>query len=303
MCEALMRSSNLFFGGLALKLDGAKVMDGSQERIGPVKNLDLQAMADRLLPPSSDKEAGYDLMRGSLPRPAGLLRLDRRPITIEAANPPSKTPDRRVMTATSGYGQNVYAAPLAMASIYASIATKSVVRPRLAPRAPAAPADVNTPILQAGTEEERDRYLGILRTGLHGVVAKPGGSARSYFAPVGPRRGASSDAAGRSALLTMGNQPRLFGKTGTATISNRFNTLWFAGWIEGDPKRGIKTPLAFVCQAIQQPRGQKLTGGGVCGPIIRDILLRLDQTASDQAEPASPTKGPPARTKQKGQPR
>lgn len=306
LCEALMRSSNLFFGGLSFKLDGSKVMQGSQERDGPVKNLDLEAMADRLLPPSPNDQSGYDLMRGSLPRPAALLRLDRRPITIEAANPPGKAPDRRVMTTTSGYGQNVYAAPLAMAAIYASLATRSVVRPRLVPRTaiPAqAPADVNTPILQAGTEEERDRYLGILRAGLHGVVAKPGGSARSYFAPVTPRRGAALEAVGRSALLTTGNQPRLFGKTGTATISTRFNTLWFAGWIEGDSKRGIKTPLAFVCQAIQQPRGQKLTGGSVCAPIIRDILLRLDQTASERVEPTRATKGPPAGTRQKGQPR
>jgi hypothetical protein len=31
---------------------------------------------------------------------------------------------------------------------------------------------------------------------------------------------------------------------------------------------------------IRQPIGQKMTGGKVCGPLIREILLRLDQKRS-----------------------
>ena len=77
-----------------------------------------------------------------------------------------------------------------------------------------------------------------------------------------------------------GDNWRLFGKTGTATISKRYNTVWFSGWIEGNQGSGITKRLAFVCQAIRQPAGQKMTGGRVCAPLIREILLKLDQKRS-----------------------
>ena len=278
LCEALMKSSNTFFGGVSLLLDGPKVFTaGSGEHPPAADALALARMANRLVPPQGGTNEYNDLMRGALPRRASLLFYDPRPVTVENAradpiSPTAPKPDRRVMAATSGYGQNVYAAPLVMASIYASIAVNRVVRPRLVPLEQL-PADrardplEGVPLLQKGTPQERASYLAILRAGLHAVVAARGGSAASHF------NNAQS-------LTRNGNEARLFGKTGTATITKRYNTVWFAGWIEGNPGSGITKRLAFVCQAIQQPSGQKMTGGRICAPLIRDILLKLDQKRS-----------------------
>ena len=284
LCEALMKSSNLFFGGLALKLDQPKVVEGTGERTKKIDDLALSKMANRLTP--SLAEESYDLMRGGLPRQAPALFLDRPPVILDnaradpsAANAPK--PDRKVMAATSGYGQNVYAAPLAVASIYASLGAEQIVRPRLLPRdspekSPPDP-DEGKSLLRAGTPAEQGVYLKMLRDGLHAVVASPGGSAYDVFRSGFRPRSARTPPAPLALLLANGGEARLFGKTGTATINKRYNTVWFAGWIEARPGSGIPRRLAFVCQAIQQPAGQKLTGGSVCAPIIRDILLRLDQ--------------------------
>lgn len=278
LCEALIKSSNMFFGGVSLLLDGPKIFTaGSGEHPPAANTLALARMANRLVPPQGDGNQYNDLMRGALPRRASLLFYDPRPVTIENSrpdpiSPTAPKPDRRVSAALTGYGQNVYSAPVAMASIYASIATNRVVRPRLVPLEklpPNRPRDPfeGAPLLEKGTPQERASYLAILRAGLHGVVSARGGSAASYF------KGAQS-------LTQNGNEWRLFGKTGTATITKRYNTVWFSGWIEGNQGSGITKRLAFVCQAIQQPAGQKMTGGRVCAPLIRDILLKLDQKRS-----------------------
>jgi cell division protein FtsI/penicillin-binding protein 2 len=278
LCEALMKSSNLFFGGLALKLDQSKVVTSLGERTETISDLALSMMANRLTPDRRDKP--YDLMRGGLPQQAPALFLDRRPVMIDNTladpPPPKALPDRKVMAATSGYGQNVYASPLAMASIYASIGAGLIVRPRLLPReSPEKTADdpdEGMPLLRAGTPADRAAYLKILRDGLHAVVASSGGSTSAFRSggARGPRGGQAPQ------LIKLGSEARLFGKTGTAKISSHYNTVWFAGWIEARPG-GIPRRLAFACQAIQQPVGKKLTGGAVCAPIIRDILLKLDQ--------------------------
>ncbi len=278
LCEALIKSSNLFFGGLSLRLDGPKIFTAGAGEHSPVPDtLALARMANRLVPPQSSINEYNDLMRGALPRRASLLFYDPRPVTIENArpdpvSPTAPKPDRRVMAATTGYGQNVYSAPLVMASIYASIAANRIVRPRLVPKENlpenrARDPLEGAPLLQNGTPEQRASYLAMLRAGLRGVVAARGGSATSFF------KNAQS-------LTQNGDEARLFGKTGTATITKRHNTVWFSGWIEGNPGSGITKRLAFVCQAIQQPSGQKMTGGRVCAPLIRDILLRLDQKRS-----------------------
>jgi cell division protein FtsI/penicillin-binding protein 2 len=281
LCEALMKSSNLFFGGLALKMDLPKVVEPTGERTTEIKDLALSKIANRLTP-VLDKP--YDLMRGGLTKKAPLLFLDQQPLIIEntrkdpsAAGAPK--PDRKVMAATSGYGQNVYAAPLTIASIYASLGAGQIARPRLLPRdvegQPQPDPEEGAALLRAGSTADQDAYLKLLRAGLHAVVAAPGGSAYDVFR-AGRARGARTAPAPLASLVVNGGEARLFGKTGTATINKRYNTVWFAGWIEARPG-GIPRRLAFVCQAIQQPAGQKLTGGSVCAPIMRDILLRLDQ--------------------------
>jgi cell division protein FtsI/penicillin-binding protein 2 len=278
MCEALIKSSNTFFGGVSLLLDGPKVFAAGAGEHPPAANaLALARAAERLMPPQGDANAFNDLMRGALPRRASLLFYDPRPVTIENSRPDPASatapkPDRRVMAATAGYGQNVYAAPMVMASIYASIGANRIVRPRLVPleKLPAdRPRDPleGAPLLANGAPQEQARYLAILRAGLHGVVAARGGSATSYFANA-------------QSLVLNGGESRLFGKSGTATITKRYNTTWLVGWIEGNPNSGITKRLAFTCEVIRQPAGQKMTGGRVCGPLIRDILLRLDQKRS-----------------------
>jgi cell division protein FtsI/penicillin-binding protein 2 len=278
MCEALIKSSNMFFGGISLLLDGPKVFTAGAGEHPPAANaLALAREADRLMPPQGGTNGFNDLMRGALPRRASLLFYDPRPVVFDNARPDPASatapkPDRRVMAAIAGYGQGVLAAPMVMASIYASIGANRIVRPRIVPlekvptNRPRDPLD-GAPLLANGTPQEQARYLAILRAGLHGVVAARGGSAHSYLASA-------------LSLTQNGSEPRLFGKTGTATITKRYNTTWFVGWIEANPNSGITKRLAFACEVIRQPAGQKMTGGKVCGPLIREILLRLDQKRS-----------------------
>jgi len=265
LCEALIQSMNIYFAGVALILDRHSVLvDGAvpeKERDDAAPNSAIGVEAGRLFPT-------VDLTRGTHP---GAFKLLANGLEVDATlpNPKNAPHDRRVMVAQSGYGQSVRATPLAMTTVYASIAKGQIVRPRLVPIARTEDPEEGTPLIQHGTAESQAEYFNILKAGLHGVVAAVGvnATAVSAFKSSPPLIGPKS-------------APRLFGKTGTATISSQYLSLWFAGWIEANPNRGIDKRLAFGC-FVSHERNDDVsrTGGGTCAPLIREVLDLLDRRA------------------------
>jgi cell division protein FtsI/penicillin-binding protein 2 len=262
LCEALIQSMNIYFAGLALAIDRPSVLvagaSPEQESDDAAPNSAMAKEAARLFPT-------IDLTRGAYP---GAFKLLASKIDIGAAQSnPGKGPphDRRVMVAQSGYGQSVSATPLAMTTVYASIAKSQIVRPRLVPTGRTVDPEEGGPLIQHGMPEDQARYFNILKAGLHGVVAASDGTATHAFEH-------------SPALLGPPGAPRLFAKTGTATISNQYLSLWFAGWIEGVPGRGIDKRLAFGCFVNREKNDEgSRTGGAICAPLIKEVLDLLDR--------------------------
>jgi hypothetical protein len=251
MCEALQKSSNIFYGGVAQRLF---YLPGTTQG-----GIPLTLRVARRLSFGSDVVRGstFDLTRGK----ASSSRLGADPVFIASAVPGAavKNPGSIVRT---GFGDDVTATPLAMATIYASIASRKVVRPSLVPL----PRDSNgCPVNKADDDEcgellpgARDAgpLLNALRAGFRGVArTRP-------FKTV--------------AVDLLNAEDRLYVKTGTATIirGTRFST-WVAGWVQGKPNTAIPTTLSFACFAPR--RGNADTGGRVCGEIIREFLNKLSQ--------------------------
>ncbi len=260
LCEAIKRSSNLFFGGLARLVTAAEPKR---------KSLLLEDIALRL---SYDghpcagaegrvAECGFDLAPGF---DAVNLRADPIRLDVEDGADAARKPRSVVL---AGFGDAQKATTLSIATIYASLASGKLVRPTLVPldrdekgcpRAPrqgeCAPATPAT----AGFVNLMER----LREGLKAVASSPGGTAHAEFASA------------------RGLLDRLFVKTGTATYWDirhaDHNSGWTAGWIEGDGKAGpLGRRLAFACQVTGAPEG--VMGASVCAEPMRDLLLRLDK--------------------------
>jgi cell division protein FtsI/penicillin-binding protein 2 len=274
LCEALMVSSNLYFAGLELRLDQSKVAvqqaDGRwTDRPGVNPDIDLARAMRRLFP--TDKY--LDLLTGTT-RQSSRVRLagddgpiaapDRllaEPVMIAAARPAKSGDPRQVQVALAGYGQSVTASPIAMASVFASVATQRIVRPHLLRRSGAsAPRDPEEgrPLFPNGNEGTRRQMIGEIRNGLSAVVKN--GTARKVFE--------------NSNLREV-----VFGKSGTATVGSgdtlRFS-LWFSGFTE--PRRGSHLPrIAFVCMVTNQGDGDEATGAQVCGPMVRKVLEELER--------------------------
>ncbi len=134
VCEALIKSSNLWFAGLALGLDGGKTTARPPERPSGRTGTFLAAAAERLFPisqppgstpPEGHNPRGIDMTRGIVP---GALRLYAEPIDLAVED---KRNARRIDLATNSYGQGVRATPLAMATIYGSVGARRVIAPRI----------------------------------------------------------------------------------------------------------------------------------------------------------------------------
>lgn len=261
VCEALITSSNLWFAGLSLLTDGSKVVgpDG-HESARPTPDLAMAAVLCRLYrlaePAGCAGGKPLDLLRGALPAAVRLLAEPVRLPAIEANGA------RRVTLATNAYGQGVTMTPLAVASIYASVATGRVVLPRLLPfAAPDTTVDPNEGLplfAQEGDGERRRRGLEMIRAGLHGVANVAPGTAHAVFADKGLRA-------------------RVFSKTGTAeTVGKRIYSSWYAGWIEPAAGSGITRRLAFACVVTRTGT----YGSTSCGPAIAALLTTLDKQAS-----------------------
>ncbi len=258
VCEALIKSSNLWFAGLALGLDGGKTMSRPPERPSGRTGTFLAAAAERLFPisqpPGSTPPQGYnprgvDMTRGIVP---GALRLYAEPIDLAVED---KRNARRIDLATNSYGQGVRATPMAMATIYGSVGARRVIAPRiLKPVGDVAEAKApfeGERIIPGMDATEDARWLSIVDAGLHGVSNSPYGTAVGAMSIVPPEI-----------------RTRIYGKTGTADTSPGMNSAWFAGWINDAAGR---RRIAFACWVTHT----QLSGGKACGQLMAPLLAKI----------------------------
>lgn len=269
VCEAMLKSSNLWFAGTALLLDRAKLMRGGVEHGEIADNLMLANAARRLFWVADPKEEeerkkkgqprqSFDLMGGTV---AGATRLRAAPIRLPVMEPkipasamtPEQPRARRLDLALNGYGQGVDASTLAMASVYASVAAGRTIRPRLVQ------ADMKDLVRAAGDGEPLfsptaanrallSAYVDNVHRGLSGVVNARGGTAYAYFQSVRPLAS------------------RVYAKTGTAITIGDFYSAWLAGWVLPQTQEG--RTLAFACWLTHT----RQYGGSACGPVIKRLL-------------------------------
>lgn len=290
LCEALITSSNLYFSGIALRMDQASVpvgQDGSEiESEKELPQLHMAKMARRLFPaeglcnPALENRPcyGFDLLRG---RVAGARRLVASTLLVAAAAKASRRDAdgraRRLQLAQAGIGQSVRATVLAMTSAYASAASGKVVRPRVLLRELAKPDSVTDPLegkdlfeTPPGREGVREELVEQLRRGLNGVVSVEGGTARSNVGAI------------PQAVL-----PYVFAKTGTAIVYGREKGIlhgrarrppysaWIVGWVEPPGGgSGVNRRLAFGCQVTHSYE----YGGPACGPVVGAFIRALHES-------------------------
>jgi cell division protein FtsI/penicillin-binding protein 2 len=273
MCEAIMISSNLFFGAVAqtiVKADNQpepfNLRMARRLTYGP----NVQGFVPGMAQPK-DIRRRFDLTRGRSPS----AKLSADPINMAAVSPQQRRehPDAVVR---AGYGDDVQATPLAITTVYASVGSRKVIRPTIVPLerdaqgCPVVKADDDecTDLIPTGASDA-GHLTDVLRAGFHAAATAAGGTSTSQFR-----------SAEMQPLLRTGDTPRLFVKTGTATViaSKRFS-VWAAGWIEGAPGN-IPNRISFAC--FMTHRSNADTGGATCAPVIREFLLRLNRTAPTQ---------------------
>jgi cell division protein FtsI/penicillin-binding protein 2 len=275
LCEALMVSSNLFFGGLS-----EQIFRGSTRL--PQQPLLLDEMAQRLSfpdqpcldrsgQPRTDKDGrpmfcGFDLLRGNFG--AYAEKLMAHAMRFDLVSNARASSDKQGLIRT-GWGDGASATALSVASVYASLGRRALVRPSLkvlerndrgCPKHPE--KDECADLLP---DRKADQAFTRLLAGLHAVGAVNGGSAYQ----------ALND-------LKLGS--RLFVKTGTATYRARnertgkvstYFSLWLAGWIEGARDTPIPERLAFACNITRGINND--TGGRTCAKLVHDFLENLNK--------------------------
>lgn len=271
LCEAMKRSSNLFFAGIAMYLDADKLLNPNTgfEHTELVTDLLLAKTSERLFPAARStnaikRKSVFDVLDVNYPATG---RGRASPTIVEAGLPVPNGEPRRLRLARGGIGLSVSASPLAMASVAASVASGKIVRPHVVARDQRGPSNdpaEGEPILVApdGKQALADQFLREIRDGMAAVVRKSGGTSRRAFAKV------PEDL--RNAV---------YAKTGTAPVYTHVTAppdglyaAWLVGYVEpGDGLPGIDRRLAFACR-VAFSWGY---GGSVCGPIVRDFLLSL----------------------------
>lgn len=271
MCEAVKRSSNLYFAGIAMYLDADKFIEPATgfEHTRQIDDLLLAKTADRLFPSRIDAELMeyknvFDILDPNYPATG---RGRSSPLVVEAGLPVQNGEPRRLRLARGGIGLSVNASPLAMASVAASVATGKIVRPHMVSAQQRGLTDdpfEGEPLLVATPEKQHlaDSFLKEIRTGMAAVVRNKGGTSRSAFSKI-PKELRNS----------------VYAKTGTAPVFTHADAAeegryaaWLVGYVEpnGDLP-GIDQRIAFACRVAFSPS----FGGSVCGPIVRDFLVSL----------------------------
>lgn len=254
LCEALIVSSNPWFAGLNLAIDGA--VAGKKNR-GMTSN--LAKVVGRMFPLLTPEDRGkggcvkcIDLTWGAIPD-AGRARLEAIDIPMI-----SNEVAGRIDIALNSFGQGVRAAPMAMTSLYASIASGRVVIPRVVREGKESGFEFAGQPVPSQRTEFTERGMASLRAGLKGVLDAPYGTATRRL--------------GVNFQAYSGN---VFGKTGTADTedneANRLgltNSVSFSGWV--GPEVNLKRRIAFTCWMSHLPAGE--FGGTVCAPLVSDVL-------------------------------
>ncbi|MDJ0826895.1 MAG: penicillin-binding transpeptidase domain-containing protein [Rhodobacter sp.] len=257
VCEALARSSNIWFGFMSLfentnTIEALYGTSGAPPQFtGAGQTLHALGLA-----------RGWPLVR----LPAGIDPAATFAPQIEApylASAPGLgrgvlVPDPRGLhelnLALNGYGQNAQVTPLAMATIAGSIGLGYRVLPFIARTEDAAPAGRE---LFLPNDSRSRALLTVIRQGMAAVM-KPGGTGFSGFGRAGPEA---------VAML-----PRVFGKTGTAEIGSVRGqtafTHWFVGWVDGIDGR---PEYAFACAVSH------VDGGSPCATITAEWLKRVQR--------------------------
>ncbi len=260
VCEAMTRSSNLYFGGLALYMDSSRLLlRGSQvEHRETADDLAMVQMAARLFGRDTDKGAALSVFDALSPHYGANVRSRSSPVTLAVRDVPADLNPRRLDLALSGIGQAVSATPLAMAAISASVAEGRVIEPRIIPlelrtRLGAAPP-ANVPLLSGqGSGGFSDELLTHLRAGMANAVRE------------GTARGA------RGGL----NQGLAHFKTGTAQIlisGARTQAAWTVGYVEAPGgNSNIKQRISIACRVA--PTSQS---SGLCARIVGDLVRDLN---------------------------
>jgi cell division protein FtsI/penicillin-binding protein 2 len=259
VCEALIKSSNLWFAGLELAIDGSKTTARPPTQPSGRTGTLLAAATERLFPitqpPGTPVVAGVDrrgvdLTRGIVP---GALRLYAEPVDLAVED---KRSSRRIDLATNSYGQGVRATPLAMATIYGSVGARKVISPRILKPVKDVPEAIprfeGERIIPGMTSAQEDKiYLDAVEAGLSGVVNSPYGTATRVMAVVPPEI-----------------RRRIYAKTGTADTTEGMNSAWLAGYINDAYGR---RRIAFTCWITHT----QLTGGGACGTLMAPMLAKI----------------------------
>lgn len=271
LCEATARSVNNYFIALALAALGPSMRgDGAvsvarEDRAEPERGeTPLALMAARLFPegraplwPHEGRPVGWRYTRWAR---EGVVAFETRRADRPAAE--RDTLDLYLL-GQNAIGQNLQVNPLAIAGLYAGVATGCVVEPvAVEVRAPCRPLFFDDrPDLEARAVET---MRALLRPGLKAVVSDPGGTA---YAALGDRPYAAA----------------MFAKTGTAQIGAERRSLWMGGWVEAGAVPGTTRPLAFACAVMDVREG---SGGRTCGALTARVFDALTGHAPDDGVPA-----------------
>jgi cell division protein FtsI/penicillin-binding protein 2 len=277
LCEALAMSSNLYFSGLELYLDSPRLQQ-RPEPTSALPDLSIARMARRLLPDGLGEDAPPTARRRDFPLVRGLsLRAPRLGVSpfilpAEAARKDSTNGPRQLDLALNGIGQAVTATPVAMATVYASLGSRTIIRPTLVrldtPRDQRGDPLEGQPVLTVppGRQADYEKLMAQISRGLNGVTAV--GTAACHPPQHCPFQWSS---------LPPGLRNSIFVKTGTATLSeegeNTVYSAWVVGWV--DPPRdipsGITRRIAIACNVART----RDFGAAACAPIVGELIRQL----------------------------
>lgn len=262
VCEALARSSNIYFAILALH-ENENALDalyGTQSDnpvfTGLGQTLTALGLAGARplvrLPPTIDAATTFA-------PDVEAARLDSAPGLAGGTLRPDPMGLHELNVAINAYGQNAFVTPLSMATTAGAIGLGHTIAPFIARTEDAQPPR-KAPLLPSDTRSQQ--LLDEIREGMSAVMAPRGTGYAGFRAP-----GPTADAL----------RARVHAKTGTAEIGSTDGTAmythWFVGWIEntqGTPK------YAFAC-AVSHVRG-----GSPCATVVGEWMHRLDASGALQ---------------------
>jgi len=196
----------------------------------------------------------------------------------------------------NGIGQSWSVSTTHLAVTTAMIAKGAKVRPYII--AGWGQDRLTTPKPPAGEDDRlnvRSDLLAAIRQGMKAVTEAPGATATGVFArdPIFVlgevfAKVKNGEIGKRVAAVRMGTAKngikpiwcRAYGKTGTADPprkkEHRYNSGWFTGWKEPLEPGGRRLAIACMVTHLDYGHGGPQYGGGVCGAIVRDIMISLE---------------------------